>query len=205
MGVELDGLIQKIKEESVEEARKRSDETISEAKRKAESIIREAHKKEAAIIKNGEEEAKNLRKNGEKAIKQSARDVLLSLRQQIIELFNKVVKKEVSEELSADTLKQVLTKIIENFQRADDLDVEILLGKDDKKALEGAFLKSLTQELKKGVTLKVSPNIEKGFRIGEKNKNFYYDFTDEAISEAFALYLNPKIVEILNLTEKDAK
>jgi len=50
----------------------------------------------------------------------------------------------------------------------------------------------------KGVTFKISPSVEKGFRIGEKDKNYYYDFTDDALVEALKTYLNPKLLKILD-------
>ena len=39
--------------------------------------------------------------------------------------------------------------------------------------------------------------IDKGFRIGEKDKNSHYDFTDEAIAESLGVFLNSKINDIL--------
>ena len=198
MEMKLDGLIKKIKEEGVEEAKRASENIIKEAKEKAARIIDEARNTKASLIEEGREEAGNLKKSGEEALRQASRDVLLSLRQSITELLGRLIKAQVSEGLSPESMKKIIPKVIENFKKEEGFDIDILLAEQDKRHLESALLKSLKDEFKKGVTFKVSPNVEKGFRIGEKGKNFYYDFTDEAIAEAFRLYLNPKIAKLLN-------
>lgn len=205
MTMELDNLIQKIKEEGVEEAKRRSEEIMEEAENEAKRILGDAQQKKATIIREGEKRALALTKNGEEALRQSARDVLLSLRQRIIELFDCVTKESVSKELTQESLSGLIAKAIENFKREEELDIEVLLSKHDKAALEATLLKRLKERLKKGVTFKVASAINKGFRVGEKGKEFYYDFTDDAIKEAFGLYLNPKIKEILNLKSEDGK
>lgn len=200
MAMELDSLIRKIKTEGVEEAKKRSEEIIAQAEEKAREIIKDAESERVRIIKEGQKEVANLKRSGEEALNQASRDLLLTLRQKIIDLFDGVIKEKVCEELSSKNLKNIIAKIIENFKRDEGLDnIEVLLSKDDKKELEAVLLKSLKEKLKEGLTFRVSAGIEKGFRIGEKGKNFYYDFTDDAIAEAFKLYLNPKIAEILKL------
>lgn len=199
METQLDNLIQKIRQEGVEEAKKKSKEIIKDAERRAEEIIEDAERKKAAIMKDGQRDTANLRKSGEEVLRQASRDIILSLRQRIVELFDSVLKKDVSEGLSSENLKKIITRIIENFKKDEGLDIEILLSKQDKKGLEEALLRSLKDEFRKGITFKVSSGIEKGFRIGEKDKNFYYDFTDDAITEALKLYLNPRITDILRL------
>jgi V/A-type H+-transporting ATPase subunit E len=102
-------------------------------------------------------------------------------------------------------LKEMIIEVSEKFKKEGLLDIEILLSEKDKKDLESTLLGVLKKEIKKGVTIKTSPSIEHGFLIGEKGKSSYYDFTDDAIAEAFTTYLNPKIVEILTAGKKNAQ
>lgn len=201
MVAELDSLIKRIKEEGVEEAKRHSEEIISEAEKEARRIVEDAWKEKENIIREGEERARNLKRSAEESIRQASRDILLSLRHKITELFDRVLKERVSEELSSKNLKDIITKVIENFKKEEGLEIEVLLSKKDKEALEATLLESLADEIKKGVTFKISSAIEKGFRIGQKGKNFYYDFSDDAIAEAFKLYLNSRITEILKNTD----
>ncbi|MBL7068789.1 MAG: V-type ATP synthase subunit E [Candidatus Omnitrophica bacterium] len=201
MATELDSLIQKIKEEGVEEAKKSSRDIIADAERKAKEIIDGAQKKKTAIVEDGEREAANLKKSGEAALRQASRDSLLSLRREVIKLFDNITKREISQALSSKDLQGIIVKTIENFKKGEEINIEVLLDKKEKDALEKTLLQALKNDLKKGVTFKVSSSIKNGFRVGEKGKNFYYDFTDEAVAEAFSLYLNPKITKILKVKD----
>lgn len=202
MEMNLDNLISKIKKEGVEEAERKSQEIISDAQRKADDIIAHADRETKNILQEAEHEAARIKKLSEESVRQSVRDVLLTLRQRITNLCDVILKRQIIHDLSPDFLKGIIIKLIENFRRDGILDIEILLKKEDKDSLEKAVLNSLTEEMRKGITFKVSPSVEHGFRIGEKDKNYYYDFTDEGIIEALRMYLNPKIIKILDAGNK---
>ena len=197
MEMELKNIIEKIKTEGVEEAQKQQEEIVSKAEDKAKKIIQDAEDKKKEILEKAKADSAKLQHQAEESIRQASRDVLLGLRDSIISLFDKVVKKKISDELNPQILKELLTKLVENFSDQEKTDIEILLSDADKKELEKTFLKELQKEINKGVELKASPNVEHGFRIGEKDSNSYYDFTDQAIEEAFKSYLNKKLISIM--------
>ena len=209
MEMELKNLIDKIKTEGVNQAEKEAGDIISQAKEKAKQIIKDAEEKKTESIKEAEIRTREFRKAAEKALTQAARDVLLSLRGRVTEFFDRVVKEKISKELTPDVLKKVIVKVVENFRKDSMLDIEVLVSKDDAKKLQKALFATLSKEAKAHLTLTGSSGIETGFRIGEKGKDSYFDFTDEAIAEAFTRYLNPKLVEILDidlgLGEENAK
>jgi len=205
MAMELNALIAKIKTDGVNAARKESDDIIAKAQAEAKRIVDEAIEKKRALIEEGRREAVRLEEAARRAIGQASRDAVLSLREKIVALFDAVVKDEISGRLSGDSLQQLLMKVVENFKKEKSVDLEILLSEKDKNALEKTFFTSLKEEMKKGITLKVSSGVEKGFRVGQKGKNFFYDFTDEAITEALIRYLNPKIVEIIETKSAHGK
>ena len=117
-------------------------------------------------------------------------------------LFDSILKRDVAEKLSTDILKDMIIRLVEGIAKKKNFEVEILLSEKDKKQLEDVLLKELKKETGKSVTLKVSSSVEHGFLIGEKDGSSYYDFTDEAITEAFKTYLNPKITQILSPGEQ---
>ncbi|NQT23087.1 MAG: hypothetical protein HQ579_06600 [Candidatus Omnitrophica bacterium] len=199
MEIELNNLIEKIKKEGVDKAEKDANSIINQAKEKANGIIRDAEEKKAEIIKEAELCVSQLKKTQEKALKQAARDILLTLRGRVIEFFQRVVKEKVADQLKSDVLKEIIVKTLSNFRKDQELDVDILLSKEDKEKLKKYLFDALSQEAKKHITLTPVKGIEKGFRIGEKGKDSYFDFSDEAIAEAFARYLNPQLVEILDI------
>lgn len=197
MEIELNNIIEKIKKEGIGEAEKKSKEIIEQAQKKAQEIISLAERQARNIVSEAEAEAEKIKKLAEDSIRQSIRDATLTLKQNVIELFDSIIKRELTEQMSTDFLKEIIVDIIKNFKKEGPLDLEILLSKNDKTKLEDKVLDLLTSEMRKGVTFKISPTIEAGFRIGIKEKNFYYDFTDDALTEALVRYLNPKITKIL--------
>lgn len=199
MEVELKNIIEKIKEEGVGEAEKKAKDITGKAELKAQEILRSAEAERDEILKNAKQGAEKLKNNGEESLRQASRDVLLSLRKSIVTLFDSVIKQDIQDQFKPEMLKDIIIRVVENSAKEKVFDVEVLLNEKDKTKLENVLLAGLKEEFKKGVTLKVSPNVEYGFRIGEKEGNSYYDFTDEAILEAFKTYLNPKMVQILSV------
>ncbi|MEA3489599.1 MAG: hypothetical protein U9R44_04575 [Candidatus Omnitrophota bacterium] len=197
MEIDLKNIIEKIKQEGVGEAERTTAEMIGRAEKKSGDMIEAAEKEKAQIIKKAEQDAENLQKTGEEALRQASRDVMLGLREAIVSLFDSVVKKEIKDQLSPEAVSGMISGLVEKFEKDKMIDLEVLLSEKDKEALEKTFLAKLKEKLAKGVTLKASPRVESGFLIGEKGKESYYDFSDEAITEAFKAFLNPKITELL--------
>lgn len=198
MEMDLSNLIEKIKKDGVSEAQKKSADIINDAQKKAQEIIARAHTENKNIILEAETESNKLKKLAEASIKQSVRDAALSLKQKIVELCDTITKRQITQQMSSSVLKDIILKLIENFKKEGILNIEILLKKEDKEKLEEAVLNSLGAEMKKGITFKISPSISAGLRIGEKDKNYCYDFTDEGLMEALKAYLNPKVLKILD-------
>ena len=198
MEMELSSLINKIKVEGVDQAEKQAHEIIAAAQKQANSIIEKAKKEEASIIEDAKAKARDFQAQSEKAIAQAERDVLLTLREKIIAFFNAILKKNVKSQLTQDVLKEAIIKAVDNFSKNKSVSLEIVVAKEDKAKLEKMLFEGLAKELKNSITVKGSETIEKGFRIGEEGKDSYFDFTDEIITEAFASYLNPKLLSLLD-------
>lgn len=198
MQMQLNSLIEKIKEEGIREANKRSEEIIKQAEAKRKAIIEGAEEKAGFIIKEAGVQAGRLKDNSQKAIAQAVRDVTLSLKQEIKNLFETILKKEIQDNLSDDFIKELISRILESWPKDRGTSLEISLSNQDKQRLEKFILFKLKKELASGITFKVSPNINKGLYIGMKGGDFYYDFTDDAILEILREYLRPFIVKILD-------
>ncbi len=67
----------------------------------------------------------------------------------------------------------------------------------DKEKLEQLLFSGVNSKLRDTITLMASGQISKGFRIGLKGKDVYYDFSDDSIVEMLKGYLNPRLNEIL--------
>jgi len=199
METELKGLIDTIKKEGVLEAEKNAGEIIKKSEKKAGEIIASAEKKKNTIIKEAETKSETLKINSENTMKQAARDVLLTLREDAVVFFERIVKEKVSDELLPNILKEIIVKAAGNLTKSGISDIEVLVGEKDKARLEKTLFSSFRQEAGKRIKLTEKKGIRKGFRIGESGKDSYFDFTDEAIAEAFKKYLTPRLAEMLNI------
>ena len=69
-----------------------------------------------AIIKNAESEAKKLIAQGESSLSQSARNVRLSLKDELNEMFSKALNKSLSETLSASDYVEIIKCALSSVQ-----------------------------------------------------------------------------------------
>ncbi len=205
MEMDLSNLIEKIKAEGVSEAQKQASDITENASKEARAILEKAKKEKEHILKQAQQGTEALKKNTEETLRQAAANTILSLKERITELFDKVLKGTVEAQLSDGILKDVITKAIETLREKGAPELEIILSERDQARLEKIVLSGFSQAAQKGITFKVSPSVDKGFKIQQKGKDFYYDFTSDAISEALALYLNPKLSSLLGLTKENER
>ncbi|MDD5071102.1 MAG: hypothetical protein PHV17_10295, partial [Candidatus Omnitrophica bacterium] len=153
MEVKLDSLIERIKQEGVDQAKKDSDEILKQAKNTALEIVAKAKAESEALLEKTKKSAEQLEKNAKAAVNQAARDTVLVVREKLNLICDRAFKKKIEQSLSVDFLQAVITKIIDGW--AQGKEVEILLNKRDVSALGEGLLSELRQELKKTVVIKV--------------------------------------------------
>ncbi|MBN2060635.1 MAG: hypothetical protein JW882_09505 [Deltaproteobacteria bacterium] len=199
MEAKLQHLIERIKTDGIEEAENQSRKIIAEAEEKAEKIIKEARVSADSIIENAKKEAVRTEEAGVKALEQASRNSLLSFRESIIELFNRLVHKEVIDTLGEKTLSDMLGHIAANWDhtQSESQKIEVLIGEKDAEILTNSLIARFQGHLMDGVTFKPSKFIDYGFRIGQLNGDMHYDFTDTGLMELLSQHLTPKLAEIL--------
>ena len=196
MDVKLDKLIDKIKSEGIEQAEQESGQILQEAKKEADNIISNAKKEAEEIIDNAKKETEKLQQSGKSALKQAERDAVLVTKEKLTKILDNVFKQKISEELKPDVLTKLIEKMVENAD--DDEKLTTLVSQQDKKELEKLILSKTKESLKDTIEIKVDKGISKGFRIGKKREDVYYDFTDESIADFLREFLNPSIKKILS-------
>ncbi len=204
METQLKELIDKIKTEGVAEAEGQAKSITEKAEQEASAILGKAHAEAEKIVADAQAEAGRFQETGKEALKQAGRDLILNLNSSITRLFGTVVESRTKEALTEKVLQKIITDLIHAWQKKGQNDIQVLLSAADLKKLRTGLLKNLSDEMKKGVELKPSPDIQAGFRIGQKDGAVYYDFTDKGIAENLVQYLNPKLAECLK-AEKGKK
>ncbi len=196
MDIKLDNIIEKIKKEGVESAQKEADKKLQEARKKADNIIDEAKKKADTIISNAIKETEKMKAASEVSLKQASRDAILQIKNSVINLFDNIFKREISSVLTPEFIKELILKIVEEWEKGGIEKVK--LSDEDKKKVEKLLLSSIKKKIKEGLTIQVDKEISHGFRIGLKQEDVYYDFTEESIAELLMKYLNPRLREIMD-------
>lgn len=199
MEAQLENLIEKLKSEGVQAARQQSGEIVGEAKNEAQQITDNAKNKAEQIISQAKQEMEKSKASAEAAIKQAARDLILVIKEKIVDLFDRALKTQIQKPLSPDFLKELIMKFVE--QIGTESTIEVIIGEAEKAKLLSFLQSTLKNELKNDVEIKVSNRITRGFRIGVKDQDVYYDFTDESITASLKEFLNPSLSKLLKTPE----
>ncbi len=195
MDVQLKEIIEKIKLEGVKNAEEKSAQIIHDTKQKANEIIAGAHKEASEIISRARKESDRFEQSGKEALKQAGRDLILTLKTKVMDLFNEVIQTEVKSSLTEHVLEETIISLIKSWNKKSVGEVRILLSPADLKKIENKLRLKLAEEIKRGVEIKPFPQIEAGFRVSIKDGSAYYNFSDQGIAEILAEYLNRRLAE----------
>jgi len=198
MDATLESLIDKIRKDGVAKAKSEAQEIINNAKSKAQEIIDKAKDESERIIAKAGGESKKLEKNAQAAIRQAARDTVLMVKEELVKIFDRVIKNEVRKSLNPEFTAQLITKMVDKWSLAKEEQLEVLAAKEDVEKIKNTLLAKIKEEAKGKLVINVASSINKGFRIGIKGEEVYYDFSEEAIVEVFKELINPQIKEILD-------
>ncbi len=195
MAEKLKELLEKINREGVEQAQEKARSIESGAKADAEKVLVDARNDAQKIIEDAKSQARKTKETTEAALKHAARDLVLSLKDEIKRIFSRITAGETAKAMSVENMAVTLRSLIERFieKGGKNSDIRVLLKKEDLEKLKNAAILKLEQKLKSGMEFKPSPNVNAGFSISfDKGKSFF-DFTDEGLTAALCVYLNPEL------------
>ena len=180
MELQIQNLVSSIRKEGIEAANKEADSIIAEAKKKAEAIVAGA-KTEAQQYKDGaEKEIAILRESAAVSAEQAKRDAVLSFKAEIQGEFEKILAADISKELSG----AALGKLIRASVAGEDISAYAAEVSDVSDALKA----ELAQEIKGGLEIRPTKNVQQGFRLAAKDGSGYFDCSDDAIMEMLMPY-----------------
>lgn len=203
MEVKLDALIEKIKQEGVQAGQDQAQDIIARAKREAQELKSQAHTEGQQIRDQARKDAEQFQRNAESALAQAARDIVLMVRGKLMALSEKLLKEALSAQLVPETLKELLVNLIQKWEPDSESSLEILVSPQDKGKLEEILFAALGDQAREGIEIKASDLIQHGFRIGSRDDQSYYDFSDEGITEALKLLVTPRVAELLSVLEPE--
>ncbi|AHH08058.1 V-type ATP synthase subunit E [Borrelia anserina] len=197
MQFEVKDLINKIKKDGLEEAEKLANDIILNAKREAESIILKAESDAKELKMQAEKEASEYKKNSLDASRQAVRDLIIGTEKSIKSLFKTALEDSVSKVYDDNFLREIIIKVVDIWNKGDKID--IILNESDFSNLLSVLRKKIGNRLGNTIEIKPFKEINKGFKIQQRDGNLYYDFTSETIADVLFEYLNPRFKEVLKL------
>ncbi|MDG4595387.1 MAG: hypothetical protein P9F75_06795 [Candidatus Contendobacter sp.] len=167
----LDGLIQKIRQEGVERAQREADALIAAARQRAAEIVQAAEQRAAQLIREAEERRQQEATALQQAQERAARDWLLAVRAELNGLLRRLIQRECSAALAGPALGELICGVaVEWMRHGGAKDLELLLNEQDARALDDSFLARLQAELDAGVSVQPHPDIRAGFQIGGRGE-----------------------------------
>ena len=190
--IALDQLIASLKTEAIDAAEKERDEILKNARLQAQQIVQAAAEKRTALLAEAEAQAKDMLSKGESALQQAGRDYSISVRNELLQMFQAVLKAEVQKDFTPDLMKTAIVNAIEN------------IGSDVEVKLSPAFLKELSQYIHERlqssdqiITMVEDNAALKGFSITHEKEGWSYTISPEEVAEALYKYLSYSWVNIL--------
>lgn len=199
MAEELQSLIERIQRDGINKAEADAQRIVSEAERRAAAIQKAAEERAAGILAQAEKDAQQYGVRADKALEQAARDVVLSVHQAVTASLQSLVSLEVGAALAADTLPNLLVKLVEAYwaQQGDGAGLDVLVGPADQKVIADYFLQRYREALDRGVEIKADGTVLKGFRVAVAGGDVHHDFTQAAIAEALGRLLQPRLAALV--------
>ncbi len=202
MEMQLQELIEKIKQDGVKTAEAEAEAILESANEKAEKIIADAKAEAEKLMLNAKQQNERTVKSGEDAIRQAGRNLLISFRESVTKELEAILNNGVLDAYSPKNLTELIIKVVEAWSKnAEASDISIILNSNDLKEVEGTLLSALKEKMLQGVTLKANDNFDGGFRIAVNQGQAYYDFSAEAVTDMLSAYLSPKVSALLKEAE----
>lgn len=197
-------LIDRLKNDGVEEGKQQADALLSEAKKQAAAIIEEARGQADAIIREATEQSERTENNGKRALSLASRDTSLRLKEQLEREFRGWIGALVSEQLDApEFLGEIIRDMASHTAsavggagpgntEASSAKLTILTSEDQTPIID-AFVRGQTAAMfRGGVEVQSDRSIDHGFRMKIEGHEVEIDITDEAVTAAMMRYLAPK-------------
>ncbi|HNQ49933.1 MAG TPA: V-type ATP synthase subunit E family protein [Candidatus Omnitrophota bacterium] len=198
MADQIKELLDKIQAEGVQAAQDKAREIEKESRAKADWIVQKADAQAKKILEDAKEASDRMQASGQAALQQAARDVILSLKKEIFAMLERLIAAQVSAALTPEALSAIISSLVRAYADKSDSAVIVYLKEQDKKTLEGHFLKELQDQSRKGVELRSQDGISAGFVISFDNGKSQFDFTDREMAVYLASLLKPSIAQLLD-------
>ena len=199
MANELQGLLDRIQKEGIEQAEQQKEEIISEAKKNAEAIIQRNTMEAEAIIKTANEEVKKIEERSKSTIKQAARDIAISLESELLNRLKRCVKDAVGASMTQELISEIIKKMVDAYikQENKDISLQVILSQKDIDKLNDGIKTSLAGSLKNKPEILKGSEFSAGVKVGFNGSDVFFDFSDATITDIICEYIGPRLTSMI--------
>ena len=185
---DLQGLLEKINREGVEKADAEAKRIIAEAQAKADALVKDARAKADQAKADADKASVAYAERAAETIRQSARDVIIGVKDALTALLENLLAKDVDKALADEaTAAQIVTAAIKDLTGPG----EITCG--------AKLAKTLNSQLStlNSFTIVTDNTLGAGFTVKLDGGRVEHDFTVETISTELAKRLRPDLAKLL--------
>ena len=193
MEIQIQELIDSIKKDGLEQARKDAVAYLENAKAEADRIVADARDEADKLIDKARKEIALEEKSSKATLEQAARDAVLSFKKGVEQELDRIMHEEVSAAVDGALLERLIDEVVSSDLVGRDAVIEV----KDAKAVSEAFVRKLSDKVKKGLTVRSSNQVSGGFRVIEKDGSGYIDLTESEIASLLKPYLNESLKELI--------
>ena len=193
MSEALQGLLNKIQAEGLEKAETERARLVAEAKAQADAIIAEAKAQADKIRKDAEAS----QKKADAAVRQAARDVIISLKDDLQEKLRAVVREASAQAMTPEAMAGLIAKIAEQFAQNAASGAEVILSVREREEAAQKLIGCLPDVLKKNSSVQLGRGFAAGFKIGFNDSEVFLDFSDEALADVICEFVGPKLAAVI--------
>jgi V/A-type H+/Na+-transporting ATPase subunit E len=192
----VDQLIQRVKAEAIEKAHHEKLEILNRAQADARDIIEKAQEKADALLRMAQATVNNEKRKLTMELTIAARDFSIKLSERLkAQMLFPNIKKNVRATLKEpDFLKEVLTRLIDDYIKHNPANIDVLVPKELKTTLAAFFAGSIFDNLDTSckISLKDEEGFE-GFMLQKEGNNFVWDFSVETIAQEIMRLVEPSL------------
>ncbi|GET29475.1 V-type ATP synthase subunit E family protein [Prolixibacter sp. SD074] len=197
----LQELTDKIYQEGISKGNEEAEKIVSDARAEAEKILADAKKDAEKIVSEAEKKSAEFDKNTKSELKLASRQAVDALKQELVGIINGAITTSEIKAAMGDTgfIRKAIETAVKNWAVHNDetTDMQVLIPKQDEKAISDYFASVAKGVLDKGFTIETVNGLKAGFQVAPADGSYKVSFTDEDFINFFKEFLRPKIVELL--------
>lgn len=180
MELKIQDLVSSIRKEGVDAANEQAAAILAEAKQKADGIVAAAKAEAKASLDAAEKEISILRESAAVSAEQAKRDAMLAFKANVKAEFEKILACKIKNEMSGESLGKLI--------KASVAGEDVSKYSAEVSEVSAEISAQLADEIKNGLELKASRQVQAGFRLAAKDGSGYFDCSDDEVMQMLMPY-----------------